>query len=526
MGKNSLKRIQVILHRLTDEERHIFESYLTGFQNQYGDYQSKYYKLYKALSDIPDEPDEDAIRAIVSPNGSRDTFQKLCSRFREKLFDSLLTDFNIRRPQAYSKPAQVLFKLRKQLTLAQILHSRGFVVDAQEVLERGYKDCCEFNHFQEAVAFLMIMYAIENRMGRMKRARDLEREIERIKSLRDVTESSEMFFNSIVFKEYYWGNPETYVEDISKKLEILKTNEHLEASKLAKYYYLYITTIYHRLRKEYDLMEFYARETLHILIRFPKLQNKPKIINSYLLLVDASVYNTNFQQAIEYTDKALNELVKGNRNYADILAQKVLIHVYAGSYYEAGKIIRELLEVGQQVGKSNLVPHNKLLYYRASLLFLQEKYSEAHKIASQISSFNQDKEGWNINSRILRVMIMIENNYLDEADQEIENFRRSLTNIMKAHPVSKRNILIFRMLAWLSKKDFDFARVYKEHNKLWQLLASDDPELRWDFLTPEIIPFHTWMENRALKRKADDNFYTPKTAEPALPQPSGQVLNN
>lgn len=512
---------------MSEDERSILESYLTGFQKQFGNYTSKYYQLYKLLSDISGEVDEDDVRRRISPNGSLESFQKLCARFKEKLFDSLLMDFNIkRRPNPYSRPAQILFRIRKQLSIAQILYGRGFTSDAKAIIEKSYKDCCAYNHFQEATSFLYLLYAIENRLGKQKRVLELEKEIQHIKGVRDVTETSEAFFNSIVFREYYQGNPETYVSEIKQKLEILENNTYLSSSKQAVYFYQYLYTRYFKIRKDYEKMDFHARETLHVLMQNPKIQSKPRMINSYLLLVDANVHNRRFSLALDYTDRALLELVPGNKNYDDIQIQKAQICIYAGLYNQANSIIQGLISMSNTARPKNLVPFDKLLYYQSTISFLNRKFSEAHKAASQIGSFTQDKEGWNINSRILRVMIMIENNYLDEADQEIENFRRSLTNIMKAHPVSKRNILIFRMLAWLSKKDFDFARVYKEHNKLWQLLASDDPELRWDFLTPEIIPFHTWMENRALKRKADDNFYTPKTAEPALPQPSGQVLNN
>lgn len=526
MSRNSLGNIKSILNRLNENERRILESYLLGFPSQYGRYESKYMRLYRYLMDNPGDTDIETIRSEISPDSSIGSFQRLIARLKDKILDSLLLDFNLHRDGNHSKAAQLLFRVRKQLSQAQILYTRGLVEEAVDILREGYKESFDALFYAEAVSFLHYLFIIETRVGNLKRVKELEREILKVEDIRNISERAQLYYTSVAFREHYQGNPETYVEELQQKIVELEQSPVLKAASLAYWYYLYMRVFYHRATKNYALMEFYAHEALHLLMQNRRIQNKPRIINGYLLLADASIYNCQFDSAVDYLDKSIAEVVVGSKNYIDILEHKSWVYIYASKWDLAKSIIQQIGVQSSKSSQKQTPLSGKLAYFNCVIQFLQRRYADAYKLIRQTGSFSSDKEGWNVALRILQIMIMIENNYLDEADQEIENFRRSLTNIMKAHPVSKRNILIFRMLAWLSKKDFDFARVYKEHNKLWQLLASDDPELRWDFLTPEIIPFHTWMENRALKRKADDNFYTPKTAEPALPQPSGQVLNN
>jgi|GEM_PF-3328118 len=508
MSKNSLKKLQTIIRRLTPDERSILESYLTGFQSQYGKYESKYLQLYREISDISKEPDEEEIRKKVSPDVSLDAFQKTAARLKDKIFDSLLLDFNIFRKGSYSKPTQISYKLRKQFIQVQILHTRGLTDEAKEILEKGYKECCSYYYYQEAVSYLQLLYTIENRGGKLKRVQALEAELQHVRALRNITEKSELYFSSIGFREYYQGNPETYISELRFKIADLESEPKLKSSVLAYYYYLYLKVFYHKAKKEYSHMEFHAREILHVLLQNPNLQSKPRIINGYLLLTDANVYNGEHAQALGYIDRSLKELIPGNKNYSAILLHKCMIMLYAGQTSEAQTVIESLLRQADNSRVTDAVSYNKLLYYKAIVHLLQGDAAAAYKVMRQVTSFHQDKEGWNINVRILQIMIMIENEYLDEADQEIENFRKTLSNIIKSQPVSKRNILIFRLLTWLSKKDFDFGRVYKDHAKLIGLLFSDDPELRWDFLTPEVMPFHSWFKLKADKNKIDhDKLY-------------------
>jgi hypothetical protein len=57
------------------------------------------------------------------------------------------------------------------------------------------------------------------------------------------------------------------------------------------------------------------------------------------------------------------------------------------------------------------------------------------------------------------------------------------------------------------------------------LLASSDPDLRWDFLTPEIIPFHAWFLLKADKKPVNAELLYTAAPAPATPaSPAEEVL--
>ena len=89
--------------------------------------------------------------------------------------------------------------------------------------------------------------------------------------------------------------------------------------------------------------------------------------------------------------------------------------------------------------------------------------------------------------------------------------RKHIDRTVKMKPVRKRDVIILRLLAKLSRQGFNFKTVWKKQQKYFELLASDEPEYRWEMRSPEMIIFHKWFEAKAKGKEYDFVLKSPES---------------
>ena len=105
--------------------------------------------------------------------------------------------------------------------------------------------------------------------------------------------------------------------------------------------------------------------------------------------------------------------------------------------------------------------------------------------------------------RIMSIINQLEGDKFDIVDLNIESMRKHIDRTLKMKVVRKRDVVILRLLAKLSRQGFNFKEVWKKNIKYFELLASDDPDYRWEMKSPEMIVFHKWFEAKAKGKEYD-----------------------
>ena len=74
----------------------------------------------------------------------------------------------------------------------------------------------------------------------------------------------------------------------------------------------------------------------------------------------------------------------------------------------------------------------------------------------------------------------------------------------------KRDVIILKLLTRLGRHAFNFKYVWKKYKPQFDLLASADPELRWEMKTHEMIIFHRWFKAKAEGKPYDYKLQIPE----------------
>ena len=146
---------------------------------------------------------------------------------------------------------------------------------------------------------------------------------------------------------------------------------------------------------------------------------------------------------------------------------------------------------------------SKRSFLFASVLVLKKQHSDAHKVLQDTKEIEKDKEGWNLGIRILSIINQLESHKLDIVDLNIESLRKHIERTIKMKAIRKRDVIILKLLAKLSRQGFNFKAVWKKNLKYFDLLASNDPEYRWEMKSPEMIIFHRWFESKVKGKDYD-----------------------
>ncbi|MBK7572237.1 MAG: hypothetical protein IPI10_11650 [Bacteroidetes bacterium] len=96
----------------------------------------------------------------------------------------------------------------------------------------------------------------------------------------------------------------------------------------------------------------------------------------------------------------------------------------------------------------------------------------------QVSEIDKDKEGWNVNIRILSILCRIELFETDSVDLNVQNLEKFLKRISKTNNVPTRYQIILRILVSLLNEGYDFNKVSNKKKKSLTILEEINEKVR------------------------------------------------
>ena len=91
-------------------------------------------------------------------------------------------------------------------------------------------------------------------------------------------------------------------------------------------------------------------------------------------------------------------------------------------------------------------------------------------------------------------MIFIELNKINEASTSLEALRKYIERTSKTDEVKQRDVLIVKLLRELEKDGFMLDSKNTTVSKMLKDLSEKDKAVSWEYYSPELIPFHEWLE--------------------------------
>lgn len=491
-------------------ERTVLRNYLVSFESRKKGHKPKSLVLFELLEKYDD--DDKVLSLLKKKMPSEDARRMVITRLREKMLASLSLDINITRDEVYDERAQAQPKVLLGKLQGKILFSRGQRKLAYFVLDRAIALAKYYELYDDLVDMLSEeRIYIKAWKGTDKAFYDIVKEIEKYSACRDAVNTARQYFEEITMRYGFKGlnrlaaDPKQ-LEFLKERIDDLQNAFESTGSATVGYYYYFLLVEYNQLQN--NLSD--ASEALSMLAQMlennPAIKRKVRQASVHLNLGANDLWLHRFEEARSQFELSLTFIRKNTRNHAVISELLFYSQFYAGQLSAAEETLESLVE-SKYVDQSDF-RRSVRSYLLGSVSFAKGEFRKVNLRLAGSHKIGEDKEGWNIGSRVLSIMLAIEREKFDYADSQITNLRQFMREGLKGVEVRKRDKLILEILVELRKRSYDFKDTSEAKHEVLQLLSVNDPDSGWLVQIPEMICFHTWFNDKLNERPYQVNYST------------------
>jgi hypothetical protein len=432
---------------------------------------------------------------------SKQSFRRLQNRFKSKLYECLCLDVNVYRRDSLSELSQYRLEMRKLIMYFFVLRGRLINQEFVRLIDRGIHIGKKYELYYDLVNLLFSKMEIMSFNSSYDKLQKLEQEVKYYQEAHDAFREASNFHQKLVLSPGAKARGYGKLEDFPIIIERLKQSAKKYGSSNIEYLQLIISMEYAHKIYDYKMAEEISFRQLQLYQESPAVYLKARVAGSYLNLGNNQMYLYKFKEAHENIVASYPVYSAYSLNFYIAKEIEFYVHYYSGNLTRALDLINEIIIKGQK--HSSSFQTSKRSFLLASVLLLNKCNREAHKVLQDTKEIEKDKEGWNLGIRILSIINQLETEKLDLVDLNIESLRKHIERTIKMKAVRKRDVIILKLLAKLSRQGFNFRQVWKKNQKYFELLASNDPEYRWEMKSPEMVIFHRWFEAKVYGKEYD-----------------------
>ncbi|MBL0328990.1 MAG: hypothetical protein IPP64_06150 [Bacteroidetes bacterium] len=423
----------------------------------------------------------------------------LKSRAFESITDILTSNYHIQNKENFASHDQILLRLKKKILLARILSknlNQGKTAPFKTILNSIITEA-EKNEVYEVLieALLLKKYYFALKEG-VHQFQKLDEKI----SYYEMCQKRAYFANDCYFKIIFNNNLLKIKNDrlfhnyILRSIRQLKLDYQKYKSQQINYYLHIILMYYFEKQKKYVLSAKYCKLLLNIVKNSPIVYREERLGNILINLSQYRTFTENYNEAVKYAKESQKHYLENSNNYLTSKDQEFTIYFYHKKYEKATECMKELLT--HKLIDSGQFNRAKYIYYQSALLFAQKQYKQSYALLNKSLEIEKDKSRWNISLRITNIMLCIELNKINEASRLLESLRKYVERHEKTSEIKQRDLLIVRTLRELEKDGFNYDIKNKEVTKMIKILSQKDKPTSWEHYSPELIPFHEWLEGK------------------------------
>lgn len=521
-----MERLHQLLHALDPQQVKVLKNYLTGFTTR--DPNTKFWGLaalmLKDKDKVPSMTSCSMILYGVKPDGK---IERLKNRLYSKVLDSLLIDINTNRDIYEDQTHPVQIRLRKKMILYDLLK---FTPLKQTVGLEMISDIISTAKQYEFHSILLdAMYIYKGNYG-LKKGIELFR---KINTEIEFYEKCKRYAQRALDLYHELGIVSTFNTKADKiKLELFFVASiaelracYLETNVKSVGYFLKTFEMIH-LQSNKRLDE--AREVGVWLLEFMQ-NNKTVGRKGRFGILHGDIAELDIQKG-DY-DSALKHIYMGREYFSGspfnlTINKKLEADAYflKGEYNKTLEIASALASDDSQV--TGNFRRDIMLYYKGCCHFMLGEFRDAARMFNLKFQLTQDKLGWEVNIRFMRIMTMLELDHPDEAYAMVETTGKHIERYQQTADLNARDKLLVKLFRELAKEGFSFDRPNdKVYHYLLQL-QEKGKDHSWEPMTPELIPIHTWVIKKygRLVPPAEERTKKPKAYKTAARKRSPEEL--
>lgn len=440
---------------------------------------------------------EATTNGINSSNKPINVNYTLKSRALESIVEILISNYHIQNKENFSSHDQVILRLKKKMLFLRVLSkslNQPKTPPFKTILNSTISEAKKNEVYEVLIeASLLKKYTFALKVGAVE-LKKMEKAIAHYELCQKrIYNASDCFYKIVINSNLLkFKNDKSFHSYILRAIRVLKKDYQKYKSEQINYYLHYILMFYYERQKKYSLSAKYCK-TLYLIVK-----NSPIVYREERLgfaLINLSQYKTfteNYNEAAKYAKEAQKHYLENSNNYIISKEQEFNIYFYHKKYSKAFECMKEL-EM-RKVIDSGIFTKSKYIYYQSALLFAQKQYKQSYALLNKSLEIEKDKSRWNISLRITNIMLCIELNKINEASRLLESLRKYVERHEKTSEIKQRDLLIVRTLRELEKDGFNYDTKNKEVTKMIKILSQKDKPTSWEHYSPELIPFHEWLE--------------------------------
>lgn len=447
-------------------------------------------QLFKAI-DSGQDRSEYELRKLACPGSSDSSFSHLKRRLRDDILSVLLIKESSKRIAQANRAAT--YECWRKLSQAYVLIFRGAkeegarILDSARALAKEYELSAELlliNHvIREA------LYGQTNADELLEINKNLRTELD---SLSDILRAEELSFvislpqlKDRLLKDEAEGAEERIVDE----LKALYKNS--QTGRVGFWYYM--ADVEKQMKeKNYPEALRLGKEFLELIEKSPSVRSKNNIAGASQSLGLTYLLVRDYHESIASLAKAAQLFPQNGFN------RLTTLELMAQAYAALGDTVNGLLQVEKALkhprikAREQLVP--RWLFIQSSIEFLAGNIDEAFKALNQDGYLMRQRDEWNVQFRMLEMLILIEQKDEEWLQFKIDTTRKFLTRHSELS--SLRTKAFIDIISNLLRKELDFEQLSDRSMESLQLCLTESEGYEWNPTGPEIVRIDKWVDSK------------------------------
>ncbi len=438
--------------------------------------------------------------------------QKLKSRLQKKVENLLLLDSGTeKREVGQDELDRYGIVIRRKIALFQILLSKTgssslLRTEIDEIIRLSKK----YENYSTLVELLKFKKWMSGYRVGEKVIWEMNREILFYQQCNDaLNKATDCYYLGVIRSDFTSKSDKRSFQNFLRE-SIAGLNEDCKTTKspIVAYYTKQLEIMYFESMGKVDSTREVCQELLKIISGNKSVFRKTRVAIVYDYLASCDIRLDDFEEAISHAILAQKNFIKNTVNYYAAIEHEFYARFYQSDMPNSQRLNQILLRsVKKETGDFRFA---KYLFYQANVLFVLGKHKEAHRLLNFKLQLSKDKQGWDLNIRILKIQTLIEMNRLDEASSQVASLIKHAERSFVAEELKPREKLIIRTLRMLDHEGFSGSRILSKIVQFSQLL-SGNKNYNWEPLSSELIPFEQWLSahyKTGLKKSSGQNIFS------------------
>ncbi len=438
-----------------------------------------------------------------SPQSETKVNRMLKSRAFDQITDILISNYHLHNKGNFVAQDQLFFRLKKKILLARIISKNlnqnkfgPFKTILNTIISEAEKNEV-FEIAIEALVLKKYFFAFKEGISSIQK---IEKKIAHYENCQKrIYYAGDCYFKIIINNNLLkFKNNKQFHNYIVRAIRLLKQDYLTYKSQQINYYLHIILMFYFEKQKKYHLSAKYCKILFLIVKKSPIIYREDRLGNALINLSQYKTFTENYNEAAKFAKESQKYYIENSNSSLLAKEQEFNIYFYHKKYEKATDCIQILLT--HKLVDSGAFSKAKYIYYQSALLFAQKQYRESFKLLSKSLEIEKDKSRWNISLKIMTIMLCIELNKIDEASRLLESLRKYVQRHEKNSEIKIRDIKIVKLLRELEKQGFNYNPADKIVSKMVKELAQKNKPTSWEHYSPELIPFHEWLEGKMISK--------------------------